>query len=164
MQSWNFDWTGKAVWNQLLPRLSLRLKNKYRLRVSSHIRACSLTFNSRFALTVIATDRLWIVFYDNEDIIGMEKKKYRRVGSGQINESDAEFHCKTTGNINFRRLMIGIYPHMDIQYFRAHGGIEPRGRCFMHHHSSGAFLTSSPDRTKLTSIDLQPPPPELPMS
>ena len=28
---------------------------------------------------------------DNEDMIGMEKNKYRRKGSGQINESDAEF-------------------------------------------------------------------------
>ena len=30
------------------------------------------------------------MFYDDADMIGMERKKYRGIGSGQINESDAE--------------------------------------------------------------------------
>ena len=29
--------------------------------------------------------------YDNEDMIGMEKNKCRRKGSGKLNESDAEY-------------------------------------------------------------------------
>ena len=99
--------------------------------------------------------------YDNEDMIGMERKKHRHKGSGQINESDAEFDFTTEGNARFRILVVCVYPRMDLRYFRARRGIEPRGRCFMHHHSSGAFLTSSPDRTNPTSTDLQPPPPEL---
>ena len=35
--------------------------------------------------------------YDNEDTIGMEKKKCWREGSRQINESDIEFDFKATG-------------------------------------------------------------------
>ena len=151
------------VWNQLLPWLALRLKNKSRHRVSSRIRACSLTLNLRFALTVIATDRLWIVFYDDEDIIGMEKNKYR-IWTDVLNESDADFHFKTTGKANFRRLMNCIYPLLRIQYFLARGGIEPRGRCFMHHHTNRAFPNSSPNRTKIISTNLQPSPPELSVS
>ena len=41
--------------------------------------------------------------YDNEDMIGMEKKKYRRKGSGQINANDVEFDFRATETSNFRR-------------------------------------------------------------
>ena len=54
--------------------------------------------------------------------------------------------------------------HMDLRNFIARGGSEPRGRCFMHHHCTGVFLSSSNHRTKLTSIDLKSPPPNFPMS
>ena len=40
-------------------------------------------------------NRIMNEVYDNEHMIGMEKKKCRRKGSGQLNESDAEFDSKT---------------------------------------------------------------------
>ena len=83
-------------------------------------------------------NRIMNEVYDNEDMRGMEKQNYRRKSSRQINESDVEFDCKT---MQISEDLWIIYPHVDIRYFPARGGIEPRGRCFMHHHTSRAFLT-----------------------
>ena len=61
-------------------------------------------------------------------------------------------------------VLICIYSHVDLRYFLARGGIEPCGRCFMQHHTSGAFRIPSPNRKELASTDLKPPPPDLSMS
>ena len=42
-------------------------------------------------------NRIMNEVYDNEYMIGMEKKKCRRKGSGQLNERDAEFDSETPG-------------------------------------------------------------------
>ena len=84
---------------------------KKRRRVYSRIRACYFTFVLRYAGSLNATGVLWTVshhlqssglrnrimneVYDNEHMIGMEKKKCRRKGSGQLNESNAEFDSKS---------------------------------------------------------------------
>ena len=57
-----------------------------------------------------------------------------------LNESDADFHFKTTGKANFRRLMNSIYPLLRIRYFLARGGIEPPGRCFYATTPAGLLL------------------------
>ena len=41
-------------------------------------------------------NRIMNEVYDNEDMIGMEKKIDKRKACGFINESDAEFDFKTT--------------------------------------------------------------------
>ena len=71
-------------------------------------------------------NRIMNEVHDNEEMIGMEKKILRCKASGYRNESDADHDFKTARNVNFRGLMICLYPHMDIRYFRGRGGIVPR--------------------------------------